>query len=66
MTSEEKPEEKEKSLQTLEEICQNTRAILRDVNKILDQLKEYEDKHNNHDTDSMSWEDLYNNNDTYT
>jgi hypothetical protein len=70
MTSEkEEPTEKEKSLQTLEEICENTRAIRRVVNRILDHLHEYasddEDNHNDYDPDSISWRDLDNGDDMY-
>jgi hypothetical protein len=41
MTPKDEPQEKEKSLQILEEICENTRAIRRVVNRILDHLHEY-------------------------
>jgi len=66
MTSEEEPQREEKNLQTLEEICENTRAIRRVVNRILDHLQESEDKDNNHDTDSMTWDDLYNHDNMYS
>ena len=65
MTSEDKSEEKEKSLQTLEEICKNNRAIRRVVNRIFDHLHETEDTDNDYDPDTVSWKDLYNNDDMY-
>jgi len=59
-------QEKEKGLQNLEEICENTRAIRRVVNRILDHLHEYEEKDDtDYDPDSISWKDLYNNDDMY-
>jgi hypothetical protein len=67
MTPEEKTDEKEKSLQTLEEICENTRAIRRVVNRILDQPNEYQEQQEgqDYDPDTVSWKDLYNNDDMY-
>jgi hypothetical protein len=65
MTSEDLPKD-EKTIQTLEEICENTRAIRRVVNRIFDHLQESEDKDNNYDTDSMTWEDLYNSDNMYS
>ena len=64
------PEEnsiKERSLQTLEEICENTRAIRRVVNRILDHLHEYteQDENQDYDPDAFSWKDLDNNDDMY-
>jgi len=66
MTSEEDLPKDEKTIQTLEEICENTRAIRRVVNRIFDHLQESEDKDNNHDTDSMTWDDLYNSDNMYS
>lgn len=67
MTSKEKPDEHDKDTQVLEEICENTRAIRRATNGILDHLHEYEDKdHSDYDPDSITWGDLYNNDDMYT
>jgi len=66
MTPKEDSPKDEKSIQTLEEICENTRAIRRVVNRIFDHLHESEDKDNDYDTDSMTWEDLYNNDDMYS
>lgn len=67
MTLSETKDGQEKSLQTLEEICENTRAIRRVVNRILDEFHEYREEEKNHDydRDTMSWKDLYNNDDTY-
>jgi hypothetical protein len=63
MTPKEEPSEKEcKCLNSLEEICENTRAIRRVVNRILDHLHEYGCKEDNgnpdYDPDSISWSDL--------
>jgi hypothetical protein len=70
MTPKENPTEKEcKCLNSLEEICENTRAIRRVVNRILDHLHEYasddDDNHNDYDPDSISWRDLDNGDDMY-
>ena len=65
MTSEKETDEQDKTFQTLEEICRNTRAIRSDVNKILDHLQEYEDRDNDYDPDSVTWKDLYNHDDPY-
>jgi hypothetical protein len=58
-----------RSLDTLEEICENTRAIRRVVNRILDHMHEYTDddnsEHTDYDPDSISWQDLDNNDDMY-
>lgn len=64
MTPEE-PDEEERTFEALDEICQNTRAIRSDVNKILDHMQEYEDSDNDYDPDDVTWKDLYNNDDTY-
>ena len=70
MTPEEKlPEDEgQKQLQTLEEICENTRAIRRVVNRILDKLHDYCEQQQgqpDYDPDTVSWEDLYENDDMY-
>jgi hypothetical protein len=65
MTSEKDTQEDEKSIQTLEEICENTRAIRRVVNRIFDHLHEHEDDNNDYDPDTINWKDLYNNDDMY-
>ena len=66
MTEEEKASKDEKTVQTLEEICENTRAIRRVVNRIFDHLHEHEDTDNDYDPDTVSWKDLYNNDDMYS
>jgi len=65
MTSEKDTQEDEKSIQTLEEICENTRAIRRVVNRIFDHLHEHQDDDNDYDPDTINWKDLYNNDDMY-
>ena len=69
MTPKDEPQEKEKSLQILEEICENTRAIRRVVNRILDHLHEYytdeDDDSDDYDPDAVRWEDLDGNDDMY-
>ena len=59
-----------RSLDTLEEICENTRAIRRVVNRILDHLHEYgeKDEYENdpdYDPDSITWDDLDNADDMF-
>jgi hypothetical protein len=60
----------EKALQTLEEICENTRAIRRVVNRILDQLQEIEatDEDNGirYGPDTIDWEDFDSHDDMYS
>ena len=65
MTPKEGLSEDEKTIHTLEEICQNARAIRRAVNRILDHLHESEDKDDNCDPDTVSRKDLYDNDDMY-
>jgi hypothetical protein len=70
MTAKEKPTEEYKKLQTLDEICENTRAIRRVTNRILDHLHEYQTgasnyDHSYHEPDEISWDDLDNNDDMY-
>jgi hypothetical protein len=72
MTSEKKqPNENEcKCCQALEEICENTRAIRRVVNRILDHMHEYNVKdeyenNNGQNPDDFTWNDLDNNDDMY-
>jgi hypothetical protein len=69
MTSEDKTYEQRKS-ELLEEICENTRAIRRVTNRILDHMHEYSEKedYNNgpdYDPDGISWQDLENGDDIY-
>jgi hypothetical protein len=71
MTPKEKPINEDKKLQTLDEICDNTRAIRRVTNRILDHLHEYQtgassyENTPNSDPDEISWDDLDNNDDMY-
>lgn len=68
MTPEKEAQKDEnKTAQTLDEICENTRAIRRVVNRILDHLHEYQKQEDDedYDPDSVSWKDLYNNDDMY-
>jgi hypothetical protein len=64
MTQENLPKD-EKAIQTLEEICENTRAIRRVVNRILDHLHESEEPDNDYDPDAIDWKDLCNGDDMY-
>ena len=65
MTPKEDLSKEEKSQQILEEICENTRAIRRVVNRIFDHLHEHEDRNDGYDQDTVNWKDLYNNDDMY-
>ncbi|MFC1783359.1 hypothetical protein ACFL02_07205 [Planctomycetota bacterium] len=61
----EKPEEN-KHLEVLEEICENTRAIRRVTNRILDHLHEYGEKNDdNNGPDTITWKDLQDYDDMY-
>ena len=58
----EKNTKEDKKLQTLDEICENTRAIRRVSNRILDHLHEYQTgttdyKDQYHGPDDFSWLD---------
>ena len=54
-------------MQHLEEICENTRAIRRVVNRILDYLHEHRERDDlDYDPDAISWKDLYNQDDMYS
>ena len=59
------PKEDDKSTQLLEEICEHTMAIRRVTNRILDHLHECQEKDDDYDPDTVSWEDLYGNDDMY-
>lgn len=63
MTSKTNTPQDEKAIRTLEEICENTRAIRRVVNRILDHLHEFQPQDNDDDDAPypLDWEDL----DTY-
>ena len=65
MTPKENILKDEKAIQSLEEICENTRAIRRVVNRILDHLHESEEPDNGYDPDTVNWKDLYENDDMY-
>lgn len=65
MTPKEDSQKEDKSIQTLEEICENTRAIRRVVNRIFDHIHEQEDRDDDYDPDTVGWEDLYENDDMY-
>ena len=71
MTPKEKRTEEDKKLQTLDEICENTRAIRRVTNRILDHLHEYQTGALSYENtsyagaDELSWDDLDNNDDMY-
>ena len=71
MTPKEKTTNEDKKLQTLDEICDNTRAIRRVTNRILDHLHEYQTGVSSHENtsysnpDEISWDDLDNNDDMY-
>jgi len=65
MTPKEDLSKDEKSQQILEEICENTRAIRRVVNRIFDHLHEQDDGNNDYDPDTVGWKDLYENDDMY-
>ena len=71
MTPKDKQSEQEKKAQILEEICENTRAIRRVTNRILDHLHEYQTGASSYentsysDPDEISWDDLDNNDDMY-
>jgi hypothetical protein len=64
MTAKEKSTEEYKKLQTLDEICENTRAIRRVTNRILDHLHECQTgassyvNNSYNDPDEISWDDL--------
>jgi len=68
MTPKEDLSKDEKLQQILEEICENTRAIRRVVNRILDHLHESQQTADDKDYDpeGISWKDLYNNDDMYS
>lgn len=56
MTSKTPTPQDEKAVRNLEEICENTRAIRRVVNRILDHLHESLEPDEDYDPDE--WEDL--------
>jgi hypothetical protein len=69
MTQEDKTYEPKKS-ELLEEICDNTRAIRRVTNRILDHLHEYNTEtkateNADYDPDELNWEGLDDNDDMF-
>jgi hypothetical protein len=69
MTQEDKTYKQKKS-ELLEEICDNTRAIRRVTNCILDHLHEYNTgtkaaENSNYDPDELDWEELDDNDDMF-
>ena len=58
MTSKTNTPQDERAIRTLEEICENTRAIRRVVNRILDHLHEFQEQDDDYDPDLFGWEDL--------
>ena len=67
MTSKPNTPEEEKAIHTLEEICENTRAIRRVVNRILDHFHESREQNeeDDYDSDALDWDDLDNRDDMY-
>ena len=70
MTAQNIPTDEDKKTQLLEEICENTRAIRRVANRILDHLHEcqtggFGNKAEQQDPDEWSWDDLDNHDDMY-
>jgi hypothetical protein len=66
MTPKEDTQKDEKAIQSLEEICENIRAIRRVVNRILDHLHEYDGRDEDYEPDVVGWKDLYENDDMYS
>lgn len=66
MTPKEKSIKEDKKLQTLDEICENTRAIRRVTNRILDHLHEYQTGASSYsDPDELTWDDINDYDDMY-
>ena len=66
MTPKEKPIEEDKKLRTLDEICENTRAIRRVTNRILDHLHDYQTGTSSYsDPDELTWDDMNDYDDMY-
>lgn len=65
MTSKTNTPQDDKAVRTLEEICENTRAIRRVVNRILDHLHESQDTDDDYDPYTLDWADLDNYDDMY-
>jgi len=67
MTPKDKISKEDRKIQSIEEICENTRAIRRVVNRILDHLHEYGDTDDDldYDPDTVSWDALDDYDDMY-
>ncbi|MHC4309600.1 MAG: hypothetical protein ACYSSN_06620 [Planctomycetota bacterium] len=66
MTPKEKPIKEDKKLRTLDEICENTRAIRRVTNRILDHLHDYQTGTSSYrDPDELTWDDMNDYDDMY-
>lgn len=70
MTAQTTPTEEDKKMLLLEEICENTRAIRRVANRILDHIHEchtggFGAKPERQNPDEWSWDDLDNQDDMY-
>ena len=70
MTTENKSTNEDKKLQTLDEICDHTRAIRRVTNRILDHLHEYQtgtesSGHTPYDPIELDWDALDDTDDMY-
>ena len=68
MTSQNKTPKEDKSTLILEEICENTRAIRRVTNRILDHLHEYVTGARNDDDsdeDDLDWDNMSDYDDMY-
>ena len=66
MTPKDEQTKENKKTQHLEEICENTRAIRRVVNRILDHMHEYTERDDlDYDPDTISWKDLNDHDDMY-
>jgi len=66
MTPKKDTPEEDKAIRTLEEICENTRAIRRVVNRILDHLHESQERYDDDDPYPIDWEDLDDYDDMYS
>ena len=67
MTSDTRPSQDERIVHSLEEICDNTRAVRRVVNRILDHLEEAEERDDGFDYDPefFTWQDMDESDDMY-
>jgi len=66
MTPKEHTPDDDKAIHTLEEICENTRAIRRVVNRILDHLHESQEQDDDYDPCPLEWEDWEDYDDMYS